>query len=101
LKSPDFCYKSSVFRTPKKFGFDFHIPIWPNDLGNLRLLKRASAEEVKVSNWFCDRRERVLEGYPITIPCFCQNPFTLEICNHILCKPWTLEASNENNQGIL
>jgi len=31
LRGADFCYKSSVFRLPKKFGFDFHIFIWPDD----------------------------------------------------------------------
>ena len=39
------CYKSSVCRPPKMFGFDFHISIWPDAIGNLRLLKHASVED--------------------------------------------------------
>ena len=45
ITSFNICYKSSVCRPPKMFGFDFHISIWPDAIGNLRLLKHASVED--------------------------------------------------------
>lgn len=42
LRMLNVCYRCAVFRSSKMFGSDVHICIWPDDIGNLELLKLAS-----------------------------------------------------------